>query len=136
MPLDDHWKIIEKVKELTKEELCDRVIEATGKEWPLNLSGELLKNRGKLIIAGFHQDGMRAINVQLWNWKGLDVINAHERDPQVYMDGIAEAIEAVKTGKIDLEPLLTHSFSLDDADQAFEHLKNRPDGFLKAVLNF
>lgn len=134
--LDDHWKIIEKVKEITKEALCDRVIEATGKEWPLNLSGELLKNRGKLIIAGFHQDGMRSINVQLWNWKGLDVINAHERDPQQYMDGIEEAIEATSKGILALDPLLTHTFTLDNAQQAFEHLKNRPDGFLKAILKF
>lgn len=132
--LDDHWKIIEQVKKLTGEALCDRVIEATGKEWPLNLSGELLKNRGKLIIAGFHQDGMRSINVQLWNWKGLDVINAHEREQQVYMDGMQEAAEAVASGRLSPESLYTHTFSLQEIDKAFECITERPQGFLKALI--
>ena len=53
--MGDHYKIIEKVKELTNGNLCERVIECTGKEWPLNLAGELCAERGKLVIAGFHQ---------------------------------------------------------------------------------
>ena len=105
IPLLDHWQIIEQVKQLTGEKWCDRVIEATGKEWPLNLAGELLRNRGKLIIAGFHQDGMRSVNIQQWNWKGLDVINAHEREHEVYMQGMREAAEAVESGRMDPEKL-------------------------------
>lgn len=135
IPLLDHWEIIEKVKELTGGELCDRVIECTGKEWPLNLSGELLKNRGKLIIAGFHQDGLRAVNIQQWNWKGLDVINAHEREQAMYMQGMEEATRAVAQGRMDPSLLYTHSFSLDETQQAFEQITERPDGFLKAIID-
>lgn len=134
VPLHDHWEIIEEVKKLTSEELCDRVIECTGKEWPLNLSGELLKNRGKLIIAGFHQDGMRSVNIQQWNWKGLDVINAHEREQEKYMEGMREAAKAVTEGRMDPESLYTHSFPLDETQEAFEHITKRPDGFLKALI--
>jgi len=54
------------------------VIEAAGQQWPLDLATELTRERGRLIIAGYHQDGPRQINMQLWNWRGLDVINAHE----------------------------------------------------------
>ena len=39
--------------------------------------------------------------MQLWNWRGLDVINAHERDPQVYTDGIRAAAQAVAGGTLD-----------------------------------
>jgi hypothetical protein len=28
-------------------------------------------------------DGPRTVNMQSWNWKGIDVINAHERRPEV-----------------------------------------------------
>ena len=66
-----------------------RVIEAVGKQWPLDLAGELTGERGRLIIAGYHQDGPRQVNMQLWNWRGIDVINAHERDPEVYVAGHA-----------------------------------------------
>ena len=30
--------------------------------------------------------------MQLWNWRGLDVVNAHERDPRVYVDGMRAAV--------------------------------------------
>ena len=39
--------------------------------------------------------------MQLWNWRGLDVINAHERDPRVYVDGMHAAAQAVADGQLD-----------------------------------
>ena len=132
--MDDHHKIIEKVKELTGGNFCERVIECTGKEWPLNLSIELTAERGKLIIAGFHQDGMRSVNVQMLNWRGIDMISAHERDPQKYISGIKAAVEAVEQGKMDPFPLFTHEFSLCEMEEAYRHLTERPDGFVKALI--
>ena len=132
--MDDHYRIIEEVKELTNGNFCERVIECTGKEWPLNLSIELTGTRGKLIVAGFHQDGMRSVNVQMLNWRGIDMISAHERDPQQYIKGIKGAIKAVEEGKMDPYPLFTHTFSLEEMEQAYEHLTERPDGFIKALI--
>jgi threonine dehydrogenase-like Zn-dependent dehydrogenase len=132
--MDDHYKIIEKVKELTNDNFCERVIEATGKEWPLNLSIELTGERGKLIVAGFHQDGMRNVNVQMLNWKGIDMISAHERDPQKYVDGMKAAIVAIQKNEMDPFPFFTHMFLLDEMEAAYEHLTERPDGFIKALI--
>lgn len=132
--MDDHYRIIEKVEELTNGNFCERVIEATGKEWPLNLSIELTAVRGKLIVAGFHQDGMRSLNVQMLNWRGIDMISAHERDPEQYIKGIREAITAVEEKRMDPFPLFTHRFSLEEMDEAYKHLKERPDGFIKALI--
>lgn len=80
--MDDHWRIIEDVKAVTGETLCERVIECVGKQWPLDLAGELVGFGGRLVIAGYHQDGPRQVNMQGWNWKGIDVVNAHERDSE------------------------------------------------------
>jgi threonine dehydrogenase-like Zn-dependent dehydrogenase len=134
IPMDDHWKIIDRVKQLTASQLCDRVIEVVGEQWPLDLAAELTRERGKLIIAGYHQDGPRQVNMQLWNWRGLDVINAHERDPKVYLEGIQLAVDAVASGKLDPTPLYTHTFKLDELNQAFEAMRKRPDGFIKALI--
>ena len=132
--MDDHWRIIEDVKRLTDGRLCDRVIEAVGKQWPLDLAAELVREGGKLIVAGYHQDGPRQVNMQMWNWKGMDVINAHERDPAVSMQGMRDAVEAVASGRLDPSPLYTHVYPLDRLDQALNDTRDRPDGFLKALV--
>jgi NADPH:quinone reductase len=132
--MDDHWKIIEEVKQLTGGRLCDRVIEAVGKSWPLDLAAELTRERGRLVIAGYHQDGPRQINMQMWNWRGLDVINAHERDPAIYAQGVREAIAAVVEGRLDPASLYTHRYGLDQLDTALDATRDRPDGFLKALV--
>jgi len=134
IPMDDHNGIIERVKELTGGRFCDRVIEAVGKQWPLDLASELVKERGKLIVAGYHQDGPRQVNMWLWNWRGIDVINAHERDPKAYAEGIREAVEAVASGRLDPTPLYTHRYRLDQLDEALNATRDRPDGFLKALV--
>ncbi|MFD1745563.1 zinc-binding dehydrogenase [Rhizobium helianthi] len=132
--MEDHWKIIEDVRALTNGQFCDRVIEAVGKQWPLDLAAELTRERGRLVIAGYHQDGPRQVNMQLWNWRGLDVINAHERDPEVYVHGIREAIYAVASGRLDPSALYTHQFALEELDEALNAARDRPDGFLKALV--
>jgi threonine dehydrogenase-like Zn-dependent dehydrogenase len=134
IPMDDHWAIIEKVKELTGGRLCDRAIEAVGKQWPLDLAGELVREGGKLIVAGYHQDGPRQVNMQMWNWKGIDVINAHERDPEVALQGVREAVEAVASGRLDPSPLYTHCYELDRLGEALDATRDKPDGFVKALV--
>jgi threonine dehydrogenase-like Zn-dependent dehydrogenase len=132
--MDDHWHIIETVKDLTNGRNCDRVIEAVGKQWPVDLAGELTMERGRLIIAGYHQDGPRQVNMQLWNWRGLDVVNAHERDPAIYIQGIRDAVEAVCDGRLDPSSLYTHRYSLAQLDQALNDTRDRPDNFIKALV--
>jgi threonine dehydrogenase-like Zn-dependent dehydrogenase len=132
--MDDHNAIIACVKDLTGGALCDRVIEAVGKQWPLELAAELTRERGRLIVAGYHQDGPRQVNMRLWNWRGLDVINAHERDPRVYVQGMREAVQAVASGRLDPSSLYTHTYPLDRLDEALNATRDRPDGFLKALV--
>jgi len=132
--LDDHRRVIEDVVELTQGRGCDLVIEATGEQQPLDLAAELTRERGRLVIAGYHQGGPRQVNLQLWNWRGLDVINAHERDPRVFVAGMRDAVDAVAHGRLDPAPLYTHVFSLGQIDQAMKVTRSRPDGFLKALI--
>jgi threonine dehydrogenase-like Zn-dependent dehydrogenase len=119
---------------VTGGEMADVVIEATGKQRPLDLGGELTRVRGRLIVAGYHQDGPRTVNMQLWNWRGIDVINAHERDPRIYKRGMEEGVRLLAEGGLDLEPLITHTFPLAEINHAFATAEERPEGFLKSVV--
>jgi len=132
--MDDHWRIIERVKALTGGRFCDCVIEAVGKQWPIDLAGELTMERGRLVVAGYHQDGARQINMQLWNWRGIDVVNAHERDPALYMEGIHDAIKATCEGRLDPSRLYTHRYPLSQLGQALNDTRDRPGNFMKALV--
>jgi threonine dehydrogenase-like Zn-dependent dehydrogenase len=132
--LDDHQAVLEQVKALTDGRWCERVIEATGLQWPLDVAGEITGERGRLVIAGYHQDGLRQVNLQLWNWRGIDVINAHERDPRTYIEGMRTAVELMVAGVLDPAPLYTHQLPLEQLGEALELTRTRPDGFLKALV--
>lgn len=119
---------------LTEGRGYDRVIEAAGLQSTLDLASSLTAEYSRLIIAGYHQDGLRQVNLQEWNWRGLDVVNAHERDPARYVSGMQRAIAAVTDGRMDPFGLLTHSVSLQALDDGFEMTHSRPDGFLKAIV--
>jgi threonine dehydrogenase-like Zn-dependent dehydrogenase len=125
---------IENVKRITHGIGCDCVIEAVGLQQTLDLATELTRERGRLVIAGYHQDGQRTVNMQLWNWRGLDVVNAHERDPRVYVAGMKEAAAAIACGELDPTPLYTHVFELDKINTAFNTMRERPNSFLKALV--
>ena len=132
--MDAHQRVIDEVATLTGGAFCERVIEVPGAAWPLDLSGELTGFGGRLVIAGFHQDGLRSVNVQLWNWRGIDVVNAHERDPEVQLQGIRDAVEAVATGRLDPRPLYTHVYPLEDLKAAMDAAALRPEGFVKSLV--
>ena len=91
------------------------------------------RGRFGLVIAGYHQE-TRQVNMQLWNWRGLDVINAHERDPAVYLKGMRLAVETVGAGTWKLDGLISHRFRLDQLPEALHCTAERPPGFIKAVI--
>lgn len=130
----DDAQVVDAVLRVVGERGCDRVIEAVGLQRPLDIAARLCGERKRLIIAGYHQDGPRTVDMQLWNWRGLDVINAHERDHQAYVEGMRAGVESLCAGRIALEPLLSHRVPLAESERAFELLHTRPPGFVKAVI--
>ena len=132
----DRWGPVEAVKAATGGAGADVVIECVGKQEALDLSTDLVREMGRLVLAGYHQDGLRTVNLQAWGWKGLDVINAHERAPQRYVDGMTAAVGLVASGTLDPRPLFTHTFPLDRLGDALRMTSERPAGFMKALIAF
>ncbi|HEY0681357.1 MAG TPA: zinc-binding dehydrogenase [Steroidobacter sp.] len=124
----------ERALQLTCGRGFDRVIEVAGLQSALDLASEITAEHARLIIAGYHQDGPRQVNMQQWNWRGLDVINAHERTMDRYVTGVQKAIQAALEGRLDPFPLLTHTVSLGSMDDGFKLMRERPEGFVKALL--
>ncbi|MEM2912713.1 MAG: zinc-binding dehydrogenase [Candidatus Bathyarchaeia archaeon] len=113
---------------------ADIVKEATGEQTPLDMATGMVKIRGRLVIFGYHVGESRSINMQVWNWKGLDVINAHERESEVYMEGMRIGIMLLSKGKIKLKPLITHKYPLEEINRAFNDVDMKIKGLIKAVV--
>jgi threonine dehydrogenase-like Zn-dependent dehydrogenase len=110
------------------------VIEGAGVQQTLDYAGWLVAHGGRLVIAGYHADGPRSVNLQTWNWKGIDVVNAHERKPEVYRRGLREGLEVVQQYQLQPCRLVTHAWPLDHAGEAFTALEQRPPGFIKGIV--
>jgi threonine dehydrogenase-like Zn-dependent dehydrogenase len=110
------------------------VVEAAGVQQTLDYATWLTAYGGRLVIAGYHADGPRTVNVQSWNWKGVDVINAHERRSAVYLDALRQALDLVSFRRLDLTSLHTHAWPLSDATEAFRLADERPSGFIKSIV--
>lgn len=126
--------LADRARELCGQEGCDVVIEATGAQAGLDVASELVRERGRLVIAGYHQDGSRSVDMQSWNWRGIDVVNAHERDPRIYLSGLREAVHAVAEGRLEIGRLFTHAFPLARLGDALDMACARPRGFMKALV--
>jgi threonine dehydrogenase-like Zn-dependent dehydrogenase len=129
---DSHSAAIECALQLTEGRGYNCVIETGGVQATLDIAGAIAAEYGRLIVAGYHQDGLRTVNMQQWNWQALDVVNAHERSLERYAAGMERAIAAILDGRIDPFPLLTHEVTLDTLDDGFAFASTRPDGFMKA----
>ncbi|WP_375262395.1 zinc-binding dehydrogenase [Palleronia sp.] len=135
IPMEDHWEIMRELGRLTEDRLADVVIEAVGLQWPLDLAGELVREGGRLVIAGYHQNGPRQVNMQMWNWKGIDIASAHERDPDVQRRGMEEGIAAAAEGRLDLGALITHRYPLSRLGDALDATRDKPQGFVKSWVS-
>lgn len=121
----DHWWE-------DKEKGFDVVIEVTGAEKALALAGGLVRAHGSLVIVGAH--GVHPIDFNLWCGKGLNIICAHEKRRAYFMECMKKGIHLIAQGKLDMQSLVTHRYSLDGIDQAFEDLLHKPPGHIKGVV--
>lgn len=112
----------------------DVVIEASGTQPGLTLAGKLVRAHGILSILGFHQGGDRQVDVEMWNWKAIDVVNAHVRRQADLLESMRIGLELEAQGLIDLGSLVTHRFDLTQVDDAYTALRDKPEGFIKAVV--
>lgn len=112
----------------------DVVAEVSGTQAGINLAGDITGVHGILSIVGFHQNGPREINMELWNWKALTVINAHERREQEMIRCIEQGLNLVSCQRLNTRDLISHRFDLAEIDKAFDSLVSKPEGYTKAII--
>jgi len=112
----------------------DVVVEATGVQPGLDLSSRLVREHGVISILGYHVGPPRSVDVQMWNWKAIDVINAHVRRRDYLNEAIRRGLELIRLGRIDPGKLVTHRYGLDGVGDAFHALATKPSGYIKSIV--
>ncbi len=110
------------------------VIEAAGVQQALDFASWLVSFGGRLVVAGYHADGPRTVNMQTWNWKGIDVVNAHERDPLVLVEALRRALPLLRQRHLETQNFISHRWRLDEVAEAFACAEARPGGYVKGVI--
>lgn len=126
--------LAEVVRGLTDGQGADVTFEVTGSQSALDSIGDVTRMSGKLVLVGFHQGEPRRVPLAQWNWMAFSLLNAHFRDVAVIMRGMTVGLQLLAGGQIQMAPLVTHRFPLDEIDAAFTTAVAKPDGFVKAVV--
>lgn len=133
---DDDKPVVAEIKEITGGKGVDIGVEAAGSQATLDLTSKLVRMEGKLEVFGFHQGGLRQVDWAYWNWMAFEIINGHTRSQNVYVDGMRIGIGLIESGKLDMEPLVTHRYGLESINEAFEAASQKEEGFVKGIITF
>lgn len=113
----------------------DVAAEVSGTAEGLALAGVMPRAHGTLDIVGYHQSGgLREVDMKMWNWKAMTVINAHERRDSRHIQYMAAAMRLIEAGQLDIAGMYTHEYALDDINQAFRDMENKPHGYIKGSV--
>ena len=114
-----------------EELLLDVVFEASGNQEAVNNSLKILKPGGKLVLVGIPPSAQYNFDMDEMRRKELTVINIRRQNHCV-----EEAIDLVVAGKVDVEKMVTHHFSLEDTPVAFDMVEGYKNGVIKAMIDF
>ena len=127
-------RLPEVVKDLTEGRGADASFEVTGAQAPLSMLGDVTRMSGKVVIVGYHQGAPRELPLGYWNWMAFQVINAHFREEATIMRGMRIGMRLLTSGRMSLEGLVTHRFTLPEINRAFEAAHGKPEGFVKSTV--
>jgi L-iditol 2-dehydrogenase len=107
----------------------DAVFECCGDPAAVDQAVDLLKPGGRLMIIGIPADERVSFDIHRLRRKEIAVHNVRR---QRYC--FPEAVELIKSNRVDVRFMATHRFRLVDAPQAFELAAGYADGVIKAVI--
>ena len=126
---------LEQLSDLTNGEMADVVIEAAGHaDLSFNDAVDLVRKEGTIFEFGvIDTDYVDNYPFGKVFYKNLTV--RHSVGAKDKGDFLAAA-DLIAEGKVDIKPLLTHSFPFANAQTAYETFVDRKDGAIKVLIDF
>ena len=122
------------VADLTGGAMADLVVEAVGHEHQaLNLCVDLSHRQGRIHFFGMAPQIVDGLRWRDLFFKNLTLTTSVGPD---FARDFPLAIQWIGEGRIDVKPLVTHSFPLSEIQTAFETFSDRKDGACKVLIRF
>jgi L-iditol 2-dehydrogenase len=123
--------VVARIMELTDGRGADVAIEAAGTEASAAAAVEYTRMSGRLAFLGIHTESpMVSLNARKIALGNLTVAGARAEGDR----SVSRCLELFAHHGVDLSPLITHAFGLDDIATAFSVADNRLDGAIKVVV--
>uniref|UniRef100_A0A1Y1N3G6 Alcohol dehydrogenase-like C-terminal domain-containing protein n=1 Tax=Photinus pyralis TaxID=7054 RepID=A0A1Y1N3G6_PHOPY len=106
-------------------------IDCVGSELTITVAVRATASGGVAVIVGFH--GLPAVNIPITEAviREIDIRGNHHYNNYDYH----EALEMVATGTIDVKPLITHHYKIDEVQKAFNTATTREDNAIKVLIH-
>jgi len=124
-----HSDIEKKIKE-REPFLLDAVFECCGDQDALDLAVELLKPGGILFIIGIPETDRILFDVHKLRRKEIVLQNIRRQNRC-----LSEAISLIQENRVNVDFMVTHTFSLAETYDAFELASSYADGVIKALID-
>ena len=116
---------------LSKEPLgLDCVFECCGQQEALDQAFDILKPGGQLVIVGIPRHDIINFSADKFRRKEITIKYIRRQNHCVQT-----AIDSITSGKINVDFMITHRFSLEQTKNAFDLLTDYRDGVIKAMIN-
>lgn len=115
------------ILELTNGEGADVVVEVAGTNAAVQLCNDAVKHNGVLVFYSWITQDV-TLNISRWHNNSLEIVNTGLVHHGVMQRHIwaPQALRPVLQGQIDIAPLITHTFALDDMDKAMRTANEDP----------
>lgn len=113
----------------SEEASYDVVLDCAGTSASTQYALQAVQPCGRVLLYGVHEDVVDKFDVNLIVLKDLVVYGA-----LCDRTGWDEVVELVASGQLILKDLITHQFRLEDGKEAYDAVRRRAPGLIKAVL--
>lgn len=120
---------VQTVKEATGGLGADRTLICAGAPSLLQSAIQMTRNCGDVVLVGMIQSELKFCPMDIFG-RDINIISSY-----TFTDEIYGAVEAVHSGKINLEPMISSIYSLEEGKAAFDALSAPGNRELKVILD-
>ncbi|MBV5312070.1 MAG: alcohol dehydrogenase catalytic domain-containing protein [Prolixibacteraceae bacterium] len=110
--------------------LLDVVFDCSGEQQAIDDAVRIIKPGGKLILVGIPPEGKYTINMDILRRNEISIHNVRRQNHCV-----EKSIRLVEEG-LPVDQMVTHHFTPEETQKAFEMVSGYQNGVIKAMINF